>query len=102
MMFELGKAIALINSARFPSGAGTDAPAGAAAIGFGRAATVGNVTCVRALSLRSELPAGNLAAWRTKAARSIDCRRDSVMGMSNGIVFWILSTRSPAVRAPQF
>src|SRR5712691_11141632 len=98
MMFAFGKAMALINSARFPSGGGRDVPACRvpdvpAALGAAGLRTVGNTICARAASLSSACPAGNLPAWRIYAARSVDWLLERLPGRLNGIVFWILSTR---------
>src|SRR5262245_42874682 len=93
MMFALGKAIARISSARFPSGP---------LDGFVDAVrTLGIATRDNAASVNSVWPAGNLPAWSTYATSSIDCFRERLPGRLKGIVFSILSTRFASDRPLQ-
>ena len=55
--------MALISSARFPSGGGRDVPDVEAA-GALACCTVGNMICGSVVSLNSALPAGNLPTCR--------------------------------------
>src|SRR5437773_12229064 len=102
MIFELGKAMALISSARFPSGGGRDVPAEMAGAGEGDTPAAGNATSASMASLRSTGPAGNLHARRMSGQRSVDCGPESLPGRFKGIVVTILSPRFGSGPAPQF
>src|SRR4029450_2568793 len=97
-MFAFGNVTPRITCARLAATANDDDPADA---GAEDDCAAGKVICPTATAASSAVPAGYLPALRKYDARSMACGLVTLPAACGGIVFSILSTRSPSERVLQ-